>query len=315
MQRQKLEILTQIFGSYQKSGKEFLFNCPKCNHAKKKLSINLDKDVYKCWICDLKGSKLHRLVRKYGSVLNRSEWGEIFPIEIPSNLKEYFEDYYNTDIVPQKVQLPQEFQTLSEPSRSREYALARKYLHSRGLSDWDILYWKIGFCPSGPYGGRVVIPSFDSIGNINYFVSRAYKDFENKYKNPKVDKAKMIFNELYIDWTKDLVLVEGIFDAMKATNAVPLLGSTLGKQYKLFQEIIKHDTPIFIALDKDVVKKAFKLIEELNKYEIEVYKIDTSTIPTDIGDLTKQEFDILKEGAVLMTESEILRERMRNLYV
>lgn len=313
MQRRKLEILTSFLGSYQKSGKEYLFACPKCNHHKNKLSINIEKDVYKCWVCDLKGSKIRRLIRRFGPFGKRAEWDALSPVELPADIKEYFEDFFNKEVVRPIVQLPDEFESLSSSSRSRDHREARQYLYSRGLTDWDILYWKIGVCPRGPYGGRVIIPSFDNNGNVNYFIGRAYKDFVNKYKQPKVNKIDIIFNELMVDWDEDLILVEGIFDAIKSGNAIPILGSTLRVNHKIFQEIVRHDTPVYLALDKDAVKKAFDIIEKLLQYEIEIYHIDTNSLKTDIGDIDKEKFLELKNKAVPMTPTSLLREKMRNI--
>ena len=56
-----------------------------------------------------------------------------------------------------------------------------------------------------------------------------------KYLNPPADRD-IIFNELYIDWDSDIILVEGAFDAIKAgPNSIPLLGSTLREESSLFQ--------------------------------------------------------------------------------
>ena len=38
-----------------------------------------------------------------------------------------------------------------------------------------------------------------------------------KYYNPPVEKD-FIFNELYLDWNKDITIVEGVFDAIVARN-------------------------------------------------------------------------------------------------
>ena len=82
---------------------------------------------------------------------------------------------------------------------------------------------------------------------------------------------------MYIDWDSDLVITEGVFDAIKAgPNAIPLLGSTLRENSKLFQKIIKHDTPIYLALDADADKKETKIINLFVKYGIELYKLDTT---------------------------------------
>ena len=50
MSERKLRIIKDFLGSYYKSKDEFLFHCPKCKHHNKKLSLNFDKNVFKCWI-------------------------------------------------------------------------------------------------------------------------------------------------------------------------------------------------------------------------------------------------------------------------
>jgi len=67
-----------------------------------------------------------------------------------------------------------------------------------------------------------------------------------KYKNPDASKD-VVFNELNIDWKDKIFLVEGVFDAIKAgTDSVPLLGSTLNENSKLFQKIVENDTAIYL---------------------------------------------------------------------
>ena len=76
-----------------------------------------------------------------------------------------------------------------------------------------------------------------------------------------IKKEEMIFNELYLDFSKPLVLVEGLMDAIKAReNAVPILGTELREESRLFQKILKHKTPVYIVLDSDAVKKEEKIL-------------------------------------------------------
>ena len=55
MPKSKISIVKEILGEPQRSGNEYLFYCVFCKHHKKKLSLNLDKNKYKCWICDAAG--------------------------------------------------------------------------------------------------------------------------------------------------------------------------------------------------------------------------------------------------------------------
>ena len=182
---------------------------------------------------------------------------------------------------------------------------AKRYLKSRGLNKEDILKWKLGCCVSGKYEGRVIIPSFDERGNVNYFVARTYEGDYIKYKNVSASKD-IVFNELYIDWDSDVVLVEGVFDAFKAGNAVPLLGSSLREDSKLVNKIVKYDTPIYMALDTDVKKKTLSFMKNLLQYDIELYQVDIGD-NKDVGEMTKEEFLRAKKDAPPVTFDNYLK--------
>jgi len=303
----KLNILKDILGSMTKSGSEYLFKCPfpSCNHHKKKLSVNLDKDKYKCWICESAGTT-HRLVKRYGSFLQQQAWKELTGIIEVSQ----FEKIILDQIIPQEVQkeqvieLPKEFVSLC----NRNYGIVNRaplnYLEKRGIEKEDILRWKIGYCPSGDYEGRIVVPSFNLDGDCNYFIARTYDRNGFKYKNPPQNKD-LIFNELMIDWEDDIVITEGVFDAIKIENAIPILGSSMREGSKIFQQIIKHDPAVYMALDPDAEVKEFKMIESLLKYGIEVYKIQVKPYK-DIGEMSKEEFNERKKKASLIKNTDYL---------
>lgn len=303
-EQEKLNIIKDILGYYQRSGNEFLFLCPKCNHDKRKLSINFEKNVWKCWICDYKGNNLDRLIKRRGNFLQRQEWLKYSDkIDISSSLEELFKENLEeeTEIL---MSLPKEFISLANKNLPLSSIEPKKYLADRGVSKKDILKWKIGYCPKGEYSGRVIVPSFNQDGKVNYFIARSYGKSWPPYKNPNVSKD-IIFNHLYVDFKNDLVLVEGVFDAIKAHNAIPILGSTLREESRLFQEIVKWDTTIYVALDPDAEKKAMKLIKKLLLYGIEVYKIDIDGYK-DVGEMSKETFSKRKQFAKQITNEDYL---------
>jgi hypothetical protein len=170
------------------------------------------------------------------------------------------------------------------------------YLHYRGLTRKDILRWKIGYCEKGRYGGRIIIPSFNSVGSINYFVARSFVGHQKRYLNPPCGRD-IIFNELYVDWDEPIVLVEGVFDSIVVgENSIPLLGSTIRENSKLFQAIVLNDSPIYLALDPDVEKKTSWMIKAMLKYDIELYKISLDGFD-DVGSMPKEEFTKRKSKA------------------
>lgn len=296
-------ILHETLGYFTDKGNELLFTCPECGHHKRKFSVNLDKNAYKCWVCDYRGRNIRRIVRRFGTYTQLQAWDSITN---RSDLERFAELFVDTESgeSPQKLELPQEFVSLCHDKIPATGMYALRYLKSRGLTDEDIVRWKIGYCFSGEYRNRIVFPSFDSDGDINYFVARSYNGDSYKYKNPKASK-NIVFNHLYIDWNKDLTIVEGIFDAVIAGNSVPILGSTLRADSELIREIVKNDTPVFVALDPDAAEKERRIIKTLLKYDVELYKIDVSGYE-DVGSMPKHVFEQRKKAAVFIDNDDYL---------
>ena len=195
----------------------------------------------------------------------------------------------------ERVEFPPQFLSLASKNLPATAKFAYRYLRGRGVTDDDIVRWKIGYCFDGEYRNRIVIPSFDDDGDINYFAARSYNGDSYKYKNPRASK-NIIFNELFVDWSADLTIVEGAFDAIVAGNAVPILGSTLRKDSRLLRKIVLNDTPIYLALDPDAIEKERRLIQMLLTYDIELYKINILGYE-DVGAMSKEDFVKRKKEA------------------
>ena len=304
--QKKFKIVSAILGDSYRSNDEHLFACPYCKHYKKKLSVNIEKNVYKCWICETIGRDIRRLVRRFGDFSQLQEWDKLTNRININDFDDLFTENTAKRIDSQLVTLPSGFISLNnEPSLSATPAL--NYLKKRGILDKDTLYWKMGYCMDGRYANRIIIPSFDDNGDLNYFVARSFASNLRKYLNPPVSKD-VVFNELYLEWDTDLVITEGIFDTIIAgPNAVPLLGSTLRPNSKLFMKIVQNDTPIFLALDPDADMKEKKIIKLFLTYGLEVYKIDIGGYE-DVSEMGREEFLNRKQNAVLVHETDYLLE-------
>lgn len=301
---EKRKIINDILGSSYKSKDEHLYSCPFCNHHKKKLSINFSKNYWKCWVCDARGKNIYRIVRRFGTYDQRQKY---LLLDGRLDLTE-FDNFFaeiNDEEIKQTISLPDEFVSLCNkrlPSSSRK---ALKYLNSRGITQKDIRNWKIGYSTGGKYGGRIIIPSYNWEGDANYFIARSFVGNWRRYLNPPVGRD-IVFNELYVDWDEEVVLVEGVFDAIIAgSNAIPILGSTLRENSRLFQQIVLNDTPVYLALDKDVESKRNWIIKSFLRYDIELYIIDTSDYD-DVGSMTREQFLEKKEKAILADLDEIM---------
>jgi DNA primase len=291
----KAAIIKDIFGDCYGSGSEMLFHCPKCEHHKRKLSINIEKDAWKCWVCDWSGRKLTKIVRRYGDLYHKKKWSELVnKIDVSSFEEKMFG--LKEEEPEQRVELPKEFKSLANKVTPRSAGPALRYLKERGIKKDDIIRWKIGYCEEGEFARRIIIPSFSLNGHSNYFIARSYDGHWKRYLNPKASR-NIVFNHLFLDFEDDLTIVEGAFDAIVAgPNAVPLLGSTLRETSKLFQEIARNDTTVYMALDPDAKDKENKIIELLLKYGIQVYKVNLNDYD-DVGEMSPEDFKKRKENA------------------
>ena len=291
----KTAIIKDIFGACYGSGSEMLFHCPKCEHHKRKLSINIEKYAWKCWVCDWSGRNLTKIVRRYGDLYHKKKWSELVnKVELASFEEKMFA--IEEEEPEQRVELPKEFKSLANKAVPRSAGQALRYLRDRGIKKDDIIRWKIGYCEEGEFAKRIIIPSFSLNGHSNYFIARSYDGHWKRYLNPKASR-NIVFNHLFLDFEDDLTIVEGAFDAIVAgPNAVPLLGSTLRESSKLFHEIVRNDTTVYMALDPDAKAKEHKIIELLLKYGVQVYKINLNYYD-DVGEMSPEDFKKRKENA------------------
>lgn len=298
----KLEILNRILGSCKHTGHEYLFLCPFCKTQKHKLSINLDKNVFKCWICNESGKNIQKIVFKFGSQEERILW----PREQEFSLDE-------EEKVLEIPDLPEEFVSLVG-NYSEESIPYRNYLlNRRGLTEKDISFWRIGYCVRGNYADCVIIPSLSKKGTINYFVARHITG-NLKYKNPIYPKEKVIFNELMLDFSRDIILTEGAFDAIKAgENSVPVLGSSLSENSNLFKKIIASGTSVYCAFDPDASAKQASLIKKFLEYDIECHEIDIHPYK-DAGEMTKKQFQERKMTARRISQDNFFEYSMEKQF-
>ena len=268
-------------GTSSRDGINYAVSCPACSlekKSKKKLEVRLDDGRYHCWVCGLKGSDVRFLIRKHRPDL----------VENTKNVKLYKKNSLEEeDIV---ITLPKGAKLLGCTNfQDPDMNAAKRYLKMRGLSEIDLMRWRIMASPSGEFRRKVIIPSFDKEGRLNYFVARSIDDSGKfRYKNAKISKEGVIFNEIDIDWSKEVVLVEGAFDAIKCPeNTVPILGSSLSRKSLLYKTILENQTPCIVALDPDLKMKAYKLASMLRGAGCDV-RMAFAPEGKDMGDLSKQ---------------------------
>lgn len=307
---EKLQILKEILRYSHSISDEHLFWCELCPkmHHKPKLSINLNKNYYKCWVCESSGKNLYYLVKKFGTFEDCQRWLEFSDEVDITEFDVVFGNIQKSEKIVKKLELPKNFKTLSTCESSHD---AYRYMVTRNFNNVDMIRWRVGYCEEGLYGGRIVFPSFDMEGNVNFFTTRSYLKHFQSYKNPKIQK-KPIFNEFEVDWWKEVVLVEGPFDMVKFENCCPLLGNTLSENSELFKKIIKFKPVTYLGLDKDAILNSINIIKTLLNYEVPVKLIDFRPYK-DPGVITFEECQKRKKNAEMITFENIITLEILNV--
>lgn len=274
-----ITLLESVMGKGKiNSNDNVAFHCPFCHHNKKKMEVNIVTQYWHCWVCNAAGRKLAVLFRKLN--VQREKVSKL--IQLLDDV-EYKPTKTTTDTPV--LQLPEGYRPLWVlQEMSPEFRNAVYYLKKRNITIHDILKYRIGYCRKGPYKGKIIIPSYDANGSLNYFVARAYYEQDKfKHKNPPASKDIVGF-ELHINWNMPIILVEGAFDAIAIKrNAIPLFGKTISNTLKK-RIVEKGVKEIYICLDKDARKQALEAAEYFMANGITVYFVDlTEKDPSELG--------------------------------
>lgn len=307
-----LELVTEFVFEYflnvsiSKNGTHFLTRCTLCGDSKKSLSkkrfnlsYNNGNPIYHCWNCSESGSFL-QLYSKLKCIEIEDAKKELFGFD-PERLIQRLSNKKRTKVL-KEIEYENHnwilndcvtrFSTLIDsPDGGLMYS---KYVEvvdifskNRKLSR-DI---KLFFAYKGDYKGRIIIPIYDEYNDITYFQARRIpgSDMQPKYKNPTLAKGNIIFNEHKFKSDKDIIVVEGLIDAMTiGDQGTAMLGSSLSDDFlsKLFKltdlcviVAFDNDEPGYISLEKFMKeskysKKVFYFLMPNDSKDINSYMVD-----------------------------------------
>jgi DNA primase len=269
-----LDVIVEILGQPRKENKtksQYSFDCPVCSaekdmpdgDGKGNFEVNLNKGVYHCWSCgdvhSTRGS-IGKLITKFGRKDHKKKLKQlgIQLNEIKVGKKVIHE--------VREVHLPEEYQSFKDTNpNSLPYKEAWSYLtKERNLDSQTIYKYKMGFTTSGEYAFRIIVPSYDKEGKLNYFTARAWSSKRKpKYKNPDLPREEVIFNEKLINWDSTVYIVEGPFDHIVVYNSIPMLGKELHP--KLYDSLMKLANGwVVVLLDDDAWDRAKQIYSKLN---------------------------------------------------
>lgn len=286
-----LSIIKRVFGEPKNSSdpqnkKQWEFNCRSTtcsnDHNKFNLAFNSEHNIYKCWKCGESGI-LHKLIKKYGNKKDYEDLLLVLPV-FNNNISNVFRrPIVNHNLIT--CPLPEGFTHLLKENNSKLRNLALNYIiRKRKVTEDQINFYNIGYTEIGAYRNRVIIPSYNTNNNVNYFEARAflentklayYKPDKKAFPQNNVpEKYDIIFNEKNINWDLPIYLVEGVFDMFRIPNSIPMLGKKLS--WLLISKLLEKKAKIIICLDEDAFKDVFEIYETLSSLDIDVYIMDLS---------------------------------------
>ena len=262
----------------------FCHNCT--NPRNRNLSISLTKEIYHCWACGASGSlyKLFKLRGKSG-------------LEQFKKISTYKGN--DTEIIekePEKakiITIPENCIHISEFESDPRFEIFSMYLYNDRFLTRELLYEYNFYFDIKER--RFYVYSYNNNGGIDFSVSRNIQ--EKAYYILTGDKKKIIFNEFMINWKKPVFLVEGLFDAIRLENSIPLFGMELNDSFALFNKILLEKANVFIIFDNEsgATKNAIKIAEKLKEKDdkLKIY----------IGEIKDEEFKDIGKMEEILSEN------------
>lgn len=308
-------ILQTILGESKQGGfnvneTQYQFNSPWITDensgipdGKYNLEVSLSLGKYHDWSTE-HGGNISKLIKRWGTSELLSEYFAIID-EFKENKYynlELFKDNQNNLLgITNNVVLPPTFTKINLEKCKKKKLV--EYLKKRNINQEIIDYYNIGYTTwdeeKWQDRDRIIIPSYDINGDLNYWVGRDFSGNPKKvkYKNCNIDKKQIIFQEDKIKWNADIWLVEGAIDCIYGNgNVISLLGKALTKDTELYKKIYKKaNANVTICLDGDVdiseIKRIYQLLNQGKLYgKIWYVRLGTKILPwKDFGEAYEED--------------------------
>lgn len=291
-------------GDYKDVGHEVRYNCPFCPpNTDYKLYVKVSSDntdgLWHCKKCDSTGNPVS-FVMKYNHVgfkeakdilemyvdedlfasnyrdLGLSDSEILYLMLIKDDEEEEEESEYTAPPLPVGTKLIMENLNNPEVVPFVDYLVNKRRLSPEVIAKHNIGYIKKGHAVTSEgkqvtLDNHVVFFTYDNQGRYIYWNTRSIlpdpyiKSFNGVSREGEYSKRNVIFNMNTARLQQDIVVVEGVIDALTIGDSGV---ATFGKQVTDAQvtEILKNVTPdksIYVMIDRDAPEQADKLAQRL----------------------------------------------------
>jgi DNA primase len=212
-------------------GEELRADCPFCGDTRQRLGVNSMTKLWHCFNCDEAGNLVGFLMRVLGLTYEAAVEMILAGRNRRRGLVELRAEHAPAKHTPPSIKLPAEFEALKMPMLKRNERFWKYLIMGRSLSLRQVQDYGIGFARSGEFAWRVIVPVVMG-GQLMTFVARAIsRERQPKYRSPEgADNSRALFNLERLAGQEEVVLVEGVFDALRIPDmAVATLGTHLSQ--------------------------------------------------------------------------------------
>lgn len=248
---------------------EAIYYCPFCEDGKGHLYLNFDKDVYNCFKCGMKGK------------ISTLEFGTIASLKRKRDCIERVEASPDTQEAPG-------YDLVSYEGTLRAVPLT--YLASRGLGLDTIMKYNIRYSPED---NTIWFPIYGVPGGSPMWwqgkqIGGAYMSQHTKLINFSLFRTFGI--PLLVGRQKQVVLTEGIFDALSVARIAPAVAG-FGKNIpdSRLQVLTFIAEEVIVLLDKDANREAIHTTLRLKAMGINARRGEDQLLNKDPGDSTVEQ--------------------------
>ena len=211
-------------------GSEVVADCPRCS-GKAKLWANSRSGLWICYRCGENGSAVDLVM--FVDNLSRSNAFKLVKEGATQDGESLegmrAERVLQREKISRKAQLPPEFTPIHDRSKN-EWNIPL-YMKKRGILPTTAAAYRLGFCLSGDYAGRLIFPAHVQ-GEVVTFQGRSRGGEEPKYRGPAIGGGKKpLYGLDEATGAREVLVVEGPTDVVSAAQkgfpAVGLLGKTI----------------------------------------------------------------------------------------
>lgn len=270
------------------SGREVVTNCLWHEDYKNKLSINTATGLFQCFVCGEKGRFIDIARQVYLKKRVSTEKISEFDVELT---KAPSKPILEGEIV---IPYPEGYFPLYGITPGITDKVPLSYLHKRGITDAQLLYYKIGYCVGGPYDKRIIVPVLNDSGSLLSFIARDYTGkLTPKVLTPPSSQGRhgikdYVFNLHNASKLGHLLIGEGVFDAISlGVRGIALFGKTISN-LQLAKILNAKPQRISIVLDPDAILHANILAQQLTNHigDVRIATLpegtDPNSVPKDI---------------------------------